>query len=140
MMSVAVVGGGIGGLAAALSLLSEGVDVHVYEQSRSIGEAGAGIAVSPIFLIVDLGKPSRFYNMLRVAKPTSPMSMGTWLISPGSARVVGASGLVFGYLGPDPAPRLPRYDVLCHEDGVKWIQVQPVYANWFAASFAGAAP
>jgi 5,5'-dehydrodivanillate O-demethylase len=41
------------------------------------------------------------------------------------------SGLVFGYLGPAPAPRLPRYDVLCHEDGVKWIQVQPVYANWF---------
>src|SRR5437763_11835412 len=46
-LSVAVVGGGIGGLAAALSLLSEGVDVHVYEQSGSIGEAGAGIAVSP---------------------------------------------------------------------------------------------
>jgi salicylate hydroxylase len=45
--SVAVVGGGIGGLAAGLSLLSEGVDVHVYEQSRSIGEVGAGLAVSP---------------------------------------------------------------------------------------------
>ena len=46
-LSVAIVGGGIGGLAAALSLLAEGVDVHVYERSETIREVGAGIAVSP---------------------------------------------------------------------------------------------
>jgi 5,5'-dehydrodivanillate O-demethylase oxygenase subunit len=40
-------------------------------------------------------------------------------------------GLVFGYLGPEPAPLLPLYDVLRMEDGVKVVQVQPVYANWF---------
>ena len=43
---VAVVGGGIGGLAAALSLFSAGFDVHVYEQAHALGEVGAGIQVS----------------------------------------------------------------------------------------------
>ena len=45
--SVAVVGGGIGGLAAALSLHRAGFDVHVYEQAGSVSEVGAGIQVSP---------------------------------------------------------------------------------------------
>jgi 5,5'-dehydrodivanillate O-demethylase oxygenase subunit len=40
-------------------------------------------------------------------------------------------GLVFGYLGPRPAPLLPLYDVLRFEDGVKTVQVQTVHANWF---------
>src|SRR5512142_612277 len=46
-LSLAIVGGGIGGLTAALSLLQAGVDVHVYERARTISEVGAGIAVSP---------------------------------------------------------------------------------------------
>ena len=46
-MSVAIIGGGIGGLSAALSLLRAGVDVHVFEKARAIHEVGAGIAVSP---------------------------------------------------------------------------------------------
>ncbi len=45
--SVGVVGGGIGGLAAALSLHRAGFDVHVYEQAHSLSEVGAGIQVSP---------------------------------------------------------------------------------------------
>src|SRR5258706_3452228 len=46
-LSIAIVGGGIGGLSAALSLLQSGVDVQVYERARTISEVGAGIAVSP---------------------------------------------------------------------------------------------
>lgn len=46
-LSVAIVGGGIGGLAAALSLLAAGLDVRVYEQASSLGEIGAGIQISP---------------------------------------------------------------------------------------------
>lgn len=45
--SVAIVGGGIGGIAAALSLLQAGFDVHVYERAAAISEVGAGIQVSP---------------------------------------------------------------------------------------------
>jgi salicylate hydroxylase len=45
--SVAIIGGGIGGLAAAASLLRTGFDVHVYEQARALGEVGAGINIGP---------------------------------------------------------------------------------------------
>ena len=44
---VAVIGGGIGGLAAALALLRRGIDVDVYEQSKDFREIGAGIEISP---------------------------------------------------------------------------------------------
>jgi len=44
---IAIVGGGIGGLAAALSLLYAGLDVQVYEQAPALGEVGAGIQISP---------------------------------------------------------------------------------------------
>ncbi len=40
---VIVVGGGIGGLTAALALLKRGVDVDLYEQSDALKEVGAGI-------------------------------------------------------------------------------------------------
>ena len=45
--SIAVIGGGIGGVSAALHLLRAGFDVHVYEQSRVLREVGAGINVTP---------------------------------------------------------------------------------------------
>jgi salicylate hydroxylase len=46
-VSVGVIGGGIGGLAAALSLLHAGFDVQVYERAPALGEVGAGVQVSP---------------------------------------------------------------------------------------------
>src|SRR5690349_8834472 len=45
--SVGVVGGGIGGLTAAVALLRAGLDVHVYEQAAHLSEVGAGVQVSP---------------------------------------------------------------------------------------------
>jgi salicylate hydroxylase len=46
-VSVGIVGAGIGGLSAALSLLNAGFDVQVYEQASALGEVGAGVQVSP---------------------------------------------------------------------------------------------
>jgi salicylate hydroxylase len=46
-MKVAIIGGGIGGLSAALHLLKAGLDVQVYEQASRISEIGAGIQISP---------------------------------------------------------------------------------------------
>ena len=60
-MRIAIIGGGIGGLAAALQLLKTGFDVHVYERAAAIGEIGAGIQISPNAsrLLVRLGlKPA----------------------------------------------------------------------------------
>jgi salicylate hydroxylase len=43
---IAIVGGGIGGLAAALALLRRGIDVEVYEQAPELREFGAGVQLS----------------------------------------------------------------------------------------------
>jgi 5,5'-dehydrodivanillate O-demethylase oxygenase subunit len=39
-------------------------------------------------------------------------------------------GLVFAYLGPTPAPLLPRYDVLCRDDGTRILQGRGGLCNW----------
>jgi len=46
-LSVAIVGGGIGGLSAGLSLYRAGFDVHVYERAAALSEVGAGIQIGP---------------------------------------------------------------------------------------------
>ena len=39
------------------------------------------VALSGVALVADLGRPERFLNMLRTVKLTSPMSVGTWILS-----------------------------------------------------------
>ena len=46
-------------------------------------------------------------------------------------RAQEAGGIVFGYLGPEPAPLLPLYDLLTVDEGVKAVQVQKIHCNWF---------
>src|SRR5207302_1626507 len=48
---------------------------------RAWGAALAAGAVSPALLTKDLGRPERFLNMLRMFKVTSPMSVGSWVLS-----------------------------------------------------------
>src|SRR5436853_1715384 len=46
-LRVAVVGGGIGGVAAATALLQRGMHVRLYEQAPALTEVGAGVAIQP---------------------------------------------------------------------------------------------
>jgi salicylate hydroxylase len=46
-LRVAVVGGGIGGAAAAAALIQRGIDVRLYEQAPVLTEVGAGVAIQP---------------------------------------------------------------------------------------------
>ncbi|HEY1297920.1 MAG TPA: FAD-dependent monooxygenase [Chloroflexota bacterium] len=46
-MRVAIVGGGIGGVATANALLQKGIEVGVYEQAPELKEVGAGVAIHP---------------------------------------------------------------------------------------------
>ncbi|UZX03104.1 NAD(P)-binding protein [Arthrobacter sp. CDRTa11] len=46
-MRVAIIGGGIGGLTAAIALRNAGIEAVVYEQAQQLGEVGAGIGVAP---------------------------------------------------------------------------------------------
>ena len=73
----------LGGVAAGSSLLSAGADLTGRPVLRRTGRLGAlvGLLLSMAALIHDLGRPSRFLNMLRVVKVTSPMSVGTWLLA-----------------------------------------------------------
>ena len=58
--SIAIIGGGIGGLTAAACLLRAGFDVHVYEQASRLSEVGAGINIGP--------NASRILNRLGIAR------------------------------------------------------------------------
>jgi salicylate hydroxylase len=44
--NIVIVGGGIGGLAAALALIRRGIDVEIYEQAQELRELGAGVQIS----------------------------------------------------------------------------------------------
>lgn len=73
----------LGGLSAGSALLGVGADLRGLPRLRRTSRVGAlaSILASLYFLIADLGRPERFHHMLRVAKPSSPMSMGTWILS-----------------------------------------------------------
>jgi len=72
-----------GGLAAGCSVLGAGADLTGRSALRRAGRVAAlgALLVSVALLIADLGRPERFHLMLRVAKPTSPMSVGTWILT-----------------------------------------------------------
>jgi formate-dependent nitrite reductase membrane component NrfD len=73
----------LGGVAAGSSLLAAGADLTRRTSLRRGARIGAlvGISISMVALVHDLGRPGRFVNMLRVAKPSSPMSVGTWILT-----------------------------------------------------------
>jgi hypothetical protein len=73
----------LGGLAGGSSLLGAGAQLTGRPGLARAAKAGAlgAASLSLAGLIRDLGRPARFLHMLRVIKPTSPMSIGTWLLS-----------------------------------------------------------
>jgi formate-dependent nitrite reductase membrane component NrfD len=80
--------GGIAGMSAVLAggaILSHHVDLA---RAAMWIAAIAGAILSPILLIMDLGRPRLFLNMLRVFKHRSAMSMGAWILSLFGACVV----------------------------------------------------
>ncbi|MFV2100814.1 NrfD/PsrC family molybdoenzyme membrane anchor subunit [Micromonospora sp. LOL_024] len=96
-----------GGLAAGSSLLAAGGQLTGRAAVRRTGRVAALAAVgaSAVLLVKDLGRPERFHHMLRVAKPTSPMSVGTWIL--------GAYGPAAGFAAvAEVAPLLPEWGPL----------------------------
>ena len=96
----------LGGLAGASALLAEGAALtgrHDLEKVARLAAAG-GATAGTVALIHDLGRPERFLNMLRVLKPTSPLSVGSFILAPFSAfSGAAAAARVTGRL-----PRLGR--------------------------------
>lgn len=73
----------LGGLAGSSSVLAAGAQLTGRPGLARPAKAGAALAagVSLAGLVHDLGRPARFLNMLRMFKVTSPMSVGSWLLS-----------------------------------------------------------
>jgi len=83
-----VVGGYIflAGLAGAASILAAIADLARPRRAAGTVRRGrywalAAPTLGAGLLVYDLHTPQRFYNMFRVAKGTSPMSIGTWLLT-----------------------------------------------------------
>jgi formate-dependent nitrite reductase membrane component NrfD len=68
--------GGLAGASAGVGLLADDALAR-----RAWGLAFVGSVISPALLISDLGVPARFFNMLRLFKVTSPMSVGSWVLA-----------------------------------------------------------
>jgi formate-dependent nitrite reductase membrane component NrfD len=64
---------------AAATQITDGSCRELITRCRGIGLGGTIIGSG--FLIYDLGRPSRFFNMLRVFRPTSPMNIGSWILA-----------------------------------------------------------
>jgi formate-dependent nitrite reductase membrane component NrfD len=80
--------GGLGGMSAVIAFAAATFH-HVDLARTSMWVAAiAGAVLSPILLILDLGRPHLFLNMLRVFKHRSAMSMGAWILSAFGACVV----------------------------------------------------
>src|SRR3984885_7893531 len=79
-------------LAAAVSeLAAPAVFSHVAKIAYPI--ALVLLLVDLGLLVLDLGDPLRFHHMLRVFKPSSPMSLGTWCLTIFSLPLTAAAGL-----------------------------------------------
>lgn len=89
----------LGGLAGAGSVLAAGAQLTGRDRTATAMKVSslAAVALSMAALVNDLGRPGRFPNMLRVLKPTSPMSVGSWLLAGyGPAAGAAAAGAVTG--------------------------------------------
>jgi len=84
----------LGGLAGAGSVLAAGAQLTGRTHTATAMKVSslAAVSLSAAALVHDLGVPSRFPNMLRVLKPTSPMSVGSWLLA-GYGPAAGAAAL-----------------------------------------------
>jgi DMSO reductase anchor subunit len=88
--------GGVSGISSGLGFAARLADNDTLARRAQL-VAFAGIAVSPPLLIADLGRPARFYNMLRLIKPSSPMSIGSWVLSAtGAATTLSTFGMLTG--------------------------------------------
>lgn len=72
--------GGIAGVSLCMGFAAQVFHADTAFIRTALWMALIGAAICPLLLIADLGRPSRFLNMLRVFKLRSPMSLGAWIL------------------------------------------------------------
>lgn len=155
-----------GGVAAGSSLLAAGADLTARPALRRTGRLTALVGLSATMgtLVHDLGRPERFLNMLRTAKLTSPMSVGTWILAtygpiagiaaaaelvdllparraPALARLISAMGRPAGLLAALTAPPVAAYTAVLLSDTAtpSWHEAYRELPFVFVGSAAAAA-
>ncbi len=132
----------LGGVAAGSSILAAGAELTGRTSLQRTGRLGALIAITGSFvaLVHDLGRPARFVNMLRVAKRTSPMSVGTWILSL-YGPLAGAAGVnEFRHLIPRRFSGILRLlDFVDRPVGLAAAITAPPVASYTAVLLAGTA-
>jgi Polysulphide reductase, NrfD len=83
--------GGLSGASAVMGAAAAATGRSGLARAGRLTSAAAALGGTG-FLIAELGRPERFLHMLRVAKPTSPMSMGSWLLAAHSALACASAG------------------------------------------------
>jgi formate-dependent nitrite reductase membrane component NrfD len=77
----------LGGLAGAVQMIVTLADLSSEKRHRELIKKGRVIAalngavIGPALLIADLHTPQRWYNMLRIFRRTSPMSIGSYVLT-----------------------------------------------------------
>jgi len=123
----------LGGLAGASQVIATIADLVARERDRSTVRAGrylalAGAVVGPALLIVDLHTPRRWYNMFRIARRTSPLSIGTWtLLAFGTLSALTAAAQSLG-----DATRRPFFHGVA-----RWIGVPAAVAGGVTSVYTG---
>jgi formate-dependent nitrite reductase membrane component NrfD len=143
--------GGLAGASSVLAGFAQAAGQPELARAAKVGSAGA-ITVSVAALVHDLGRPSRFLNMLRVFKPTSPMSVGSWLLAAyGPMSGAAAASAVTGRLPRAGAvatagaavlgPAIATYTaaLLCNTAVPAWHEAYREMPYLFAGSAASAA-
>ncbi|HEX3245137.1 MAG TPA: NrfD/PsrC family molybdoenzyme membrane anchor subunit [Chloroflexota bacterium] len=103
----------VGGLAGAAQIVATMADLFGGPSQRPVVRAGRylafiGTLISPVLLILDLHTPARWYNMLRIARRTSPMSIGSWILSAfGLASSIAVAAEIFAQRSN--RPRVPGF-------------------------------
>ncbi|WP_244206836.1 NrfD/PsrC family molybdoenzyme membrane anchor subunit [Streptomyces swartbergensis] len=148
----------LGGTAGASASMAAAAELTGRRELAGAGRwvAAAASVTSVAALVHDLGRPERFTHMLRVLKPTSPLSVGSWILAPFSAlatasaasqttgrlpRLGRLAGLGSGVLGP----AMCTYTAVLLSDTAvpAWHEAYPelpyVFAGSALTSAAGAA-
>lgn len=89
--------GGLAGMAAVIAMVNRLTGGEAGLTRWALTLAAAGATVSPVLLVLDLGRPLRFLHMLRVFKWRSAMSVGVWLLLAFGLFAVPAAALAWWF-------------------------------------------
>jgi formate-dependent nitrite reductase membrane component NrfD len=109
----------LGGVAGGSAVLAAGAQLTgraVLRRNCRLGALGS-VGLGAAFLVRDLGRPERFVNMLRVIKLTSPMSLGSWILSACSTGAAVAAAAEVDRMTGERLPLGPLRSVLRFVEG-----------------------